>query len=118
VVIAIHGVTRFNLVAAAVSLTLSAGALSPNLAALWTPELVIFGSGDSIRFPQPGQWISPSDGNKRIGIETMDTQLPPAAPTTYLPVRDARSFVAALDFAKHIGIDTRTETRFHQVFSE
>ena len=41
-------------------------------------ELVIFGSGKQIRFPQPA-WIRPLI-DKQIGIETMDTQ---AACRTY-----------------------------------
>lgn len=47
------------------------------LASLQT-ELVIFGSGRQIRFPQ-GAWLKPLI-DKRIGIETMDTQ---AACRTY-----------------------------------
>ena len=47
------------------------------LAALNT-ELVIFGSGNRIRFPQ-GAWIKPLI-ERQIGIETMDTQ---AACRTY-----------------------------------
>ncbi|MEI6732993.1 MAG: Mth938-like domain-containing protein [Comamonadaceae bacterium] len=47
------------------------------LAAL-DPELVIFGSGQTIRFP-PGHWIKALI-EKQIGIETMDT---PAACRTY-----------------------------------
>ena len=42
------------------------------------PELVIFGSGDRIRFPQAA-WLQALYA-KRIGIETMDTQ---AACRTY-----------------------------------
>ncbi len=42
------------------------------------PELVIFGSGQRIRFPKP-PWLAPLYA-KRIGIETMDTQ---AACRTY-----------------------------------
>jgi uncharacterized protein len=42
------------------------------------PELVIFGSGDRIRFPN-GAWLN-ALFDKRIGIETMDTQ---AACRTY-----------------------------------
>jgi uncharacterized protein len=41
-------------------------------------ELIIFGSGSRIRFPQ-GQWIKPL-ADKQIGVETMDT---PAACRTY-----------------------------------
>ena len=47
------------------------------LAALGT-ELVIFGSGNQIRFPRP-DWIAPLV-NHQIGIETMDVQ---AACRTY-----------------------------------
>lgn len=47
------------------------------LAALGT-ELVIFGSGERIRFPQAA-WLRPLM-EKRIGLETMDTQ---AACRTY-----------------------------------
>ena len=47
------------------------------LAALNT-ELIIFGSGQKIRFPQ-ASWIKPLI-DKQIGIETMDT---PAACRTY-----------------------------------
>ena len=61
------------------------------LAAL-EPELVIFGSGDSIRFP-PGQWIAPLI-NKQIGIETMDTQ---AACRTYnILAGEGRKVIVAL----------------------
>jgi uncharacterized protein len=47
------------------------------LAALGT-ELIIFGSGNRIRFPNPA-WIAPLVG-RQIGIETMDVQ---AACRTY-----------------------------------
>lgn len=47
------------------------------LAAL-NPELVLFGSGERIRFPQP-QWLQALYA-RRIGLETMDTQ---AACRTY-----------------------------------
>jgi uncharacterized protein len=47
------------------------------LAALGT-ELIIFGSGDRIRFPSPA-WIAPLV-SRQIGIETMDVQ---AACRTY-----------------------------------
>lgn len=47
------------------------------LAAL-SPELVIFGSGERIRFPKP-QWLETLFA-QRIGLETMDTQ---AACRTY-----------------------------------
>ena len=42
------------------------------------PELVIFGSGQRLRFPKPA-WIRPLV-EKRIGLETMDT---PAACRTF-----------------------------------
>jgi uncharacterized protein len=41
-------------------------------------ELVVFGSGNQLRFPQPA-WIKPLI-DKQTGIETMDTQ---AACRTY-----------------------------------
>ncbi len=41
-------------------------------------ELVIFGSGERLRFPEPA-WLSPLIA-KRIGVETMDTR---AACRTY-----------------------------------
>ena len=43
-----------------------------------SPELVVFGSGERLRFPRPA-WIRPLV-EKRIGIETMDT---PAACRTF-----------------------------------
>lgn len=46
--------------------------------AVMDAELVIFGSGNRIRFPQ-AEWIRPLT-EKQIGIETMDTQ---AACRTY-----------------------------------
>ena len=42
------------------------------------PKLVIFGSGQRLRFPKPA-WIRPLV-EKRIGLETMDT---PAACRTF-----------------------------------
>jgi uncharacterized protein len=61
------------------------------LAALNT-ELVIFGSGDRLRFPQ-GAWIK-SLIDKQIGLETMDT---PAACRTYnILAGEGRSVVVAL----------------------
>ena len=55
-------------------------------------ELVIFGSGDRIRFPQP-VWLKPLMA-KRIGLETMDTQ---AACRTYnILAGEGRHVVAAL----------------------
>ena len=55
-------------------------------------ELVIFGSGESIHFPQPA-WLAPLIA-KRIGIETMDTK---AACRTYnILSGEGRKVVAAL----------------------
>ena len=55
-------------------------------------ELVIFGSGQHIRFPQ-GVWIKPLI-DKQIGIETMDTQ---AACRTYnILAGEGRYVVVAL----------------------
>ncbi|HSV52179.1 MAG TPA: Mth938-like domain-containing protein [Burkholderiaceae bacterium] len=55
-------------------------------------ELVIFGSGSRIRFPQ-GAWLKPLMA-KRIGVETMDT---PAACRTYnILAGEGRNVVAAL----------------------
>jgi uncharacterized protein len=56
------------------------------------PELVIFGSGPRLRFPQ-ASWIRPLI-ERRIGIETMDTA---AACRTYnILVGEGRSAIAAL----------------------
>jgi uncharacterized protein len=61
------------------------------LAAL-QPELVIFGSGQQIRFPQ-GFWIK-SLIEQQIGLETMDTQ---AACRTYnVLAGEGRKVIAAL----------------------
>ena len=55
-------------------------------------EVVIFGSGSRIRFPQPA-WLKPMMA-KRIGIETMDTA---AACRTYnILAQEGRSCAAAL----------------------
>jgi uncharacterized protein len=55
-------------------------------------ELVIFGSGNLIRFPQPA-WIKPLI-DKQTGVETMDTQ---AACRTYnILASEGRNVVAAL----------------------
>ena len=55
-------------------------------------ELVVFGSGDRLRFP-PGAWLSALMG-KRIGLETMDTR---AACRTYnILAGEGRRVVAAL----------------------
>ena len=60
--------------------------------AAMTPELVIFGSGSRIRFPQP-VWLKPLMA-QRIGIETMDTQ---AACRTYnILAQEGRHVVVAL----------------------
>lgn len=60
--------------------------------AAMAPELVIFGSGNSIRFPYP-QWLALLY-SKRIGIETMDTQ---AACRTYnILAGEGRDVVLAL----------------------
>ena len=56
------------------------------------PELVIFGSGSRIRFPQP-QWLRGLI-QARVGLETMDTA---AACRTYnVLASERRSVVAAL----------------------
>lgn len=63
------------------------------LAAL-DPELVIFGSGQRIRFPGPA--LMQALMARRIGLETMDT---PAACRTYnVLLAEGRSVVAALLF--------------------
>ncbi len=55
-------------------------------------ELVLFGSGDRIRFPPPA-WLAPLM-HRRIGLETMDTQ---AACRTYnILSSEGRMVVAAL----------------------
>jgi len=60
--------------------------------ALLEPELVIFGSGARLRFPQPS-WVRTLLG-RRIGVETMDTA---AACRTYnVLASEQRSVVAAL----------------------
>jgi len=61
------------------------------LAAL-KPELVIFGSGERIRFPQPA-WLKPLIA-QRLGLETMDTR---AACRTYnILAQEGRHVVVAL----------------------
>lgn len=56
------------------------------------PELVLFGSGDRLRFPHPA-WLA-SLVNRRIGVETMDTA---AACRTYnILAGEGRHVVAAL----------------------
>lgn len=60
--------------------------------AAMAPELVIFGSGGRIRFPQP-VWLKPLMA-QRIGMETMDTQ---AACRTYnILAQEGRHVVVAL----------------------
>lgn len=55
-------------------------------------ELVIFGSGSRLRFPEPA-WLRPLI-DKRIGLETMDTQ---AACRTYnILAGEGRNVLAAL----------------------
>jgi uncharacterized protein len=55
-------------------------------------EVVIFGSGSRIRFPQPA-WLQPMLA-RRVGIETMDT---PAACRTYnILAHEGRSVAVAL----------------------
>lgn len=55
-------------------------------------ELIIFGSGERIRFPQPA-WLAPLMA-KRVGVETMDT---PAACRTYnILAGEGRKVVTAL----------------------
>lgn len=56
------------------------------------PELLIFGSGKSLVFPEP-QWLSPL-ANRRIGIETMDTQA--ACRTFNILAAEGRHVIAAL----------------------
>ncbi|APW37023.1 hypothetical protein RD110_07250 [Rhodoferax koreense] len=56
------------------------------------PELVIFGSGDRIRFPQPA-WLQALIA-QRLGLETMDTR---AACRTYnILAQEGRHVVVAL----------------------
>ena len=56
------------------------------------PELVIFGSGDRLRFPRP-EWLRPLV-EAHIGVETMDTA---AACRTYnILLGEGRRVVAAL----------------------
>jgi uncharacterized protein len=56
------------------------------------PELVIFGSGERIRFPKP-QWLQALYA-RRIGVETMDTQA--ACRTFNFLAGEGRKVVAAL----------------------
>jgi uncharacterized protein len=56
------------------------------------PELILFGSGDRIRFPKP-EWLQALYA-QRIGVETMDTQ---AACRTYnFLAGEGRKVMAAL----------------------
>lgn len=55
-------------------------------------ELILFGSGERIRFPQP-QWLQ-ALYNRRIGLETMDTQA--ACRTFNFLAAEGRKVVAAL----------------------
>lgn len=56
------------------------------------PELILFGSGDRLRFPRP-EWLAALYA-QRIGVETMDTQ---AACRTYnFLVGEGRKVIAAL----------------------
>ena len=60
--------------------------------AVWAPELVLFGSGTALRFPQP-RWLA-ALAARRIGVETMDTL---AACRTYnILAGEGRHVVAAL----------------------
>ena len=62
--------------------------------ALHNPELVIFGSGPRLRFPNAA-WLRPLI-ERRIGVETMDTA---AACRTYnVLLAEGRSVLAALIF--------------------
>ena len=62
--------------------------------ALHGPELVIFGSGSRLRFPN-AMWLRPLI-ERRIGVETMDTA---AACRTYnVLLAEGRSVLAALIF--------------------
>jgi uncharacterized protein len=58
----------------------------------WGAELVLFGSGQCLRFPQAG-WLN-ALYSRRIGLETMDTQ---AACRTYnFLAAEGRKVIAAL----------------------
>lgn len=63
-----------------------------DMLAAMAPELVLFGSGEKIRFPKPA-WLQ-ALVHKRIGLETMDT---PAACRTYnILAGEGRHVVVAL----------------------
>ena len=65
-------------------------------------ELVVFGSGERIRFPAPA-WLAPLI-SKRIGIETMDTK---AACRTYnILSGEGRKVVVALLIENASGCDS------------
>ena len=69
---------------------LSAAHFAPFLAL--RPELILFGSGDTLRFARP-QWLAELYA-QRIGVETMDTQ---AACRTYnFLAGEGRKVIAAL----------------------
>lgn len=55
-------------------------------------ELILFGSGNAIRFPQP-QWLQALYA-RRVGLETMDTQA--ACRTFNFLAAEGRKVVAAL----------------------
>jgi uncharacterized protein len=60
--------------------------------ALLKPELIVFGSGNSLRFPRPA-WLAALT-QARIGVETMDTA---AACRTYnILASEGRRVIAAL----------------------
>ena len=62
-------------------------------------ELVVFGSGLRLRFPQPA-WLKPLYA-RRIGLETMDTR---AACRTYnILAQEGRNVVAALLMEETMG---------------
>jgi uncharacterized protein len=63
-----------------------------DLLAALEPELILFGSGERIRFPHP-QWLQ-SLYARRIGVETMDTQA--ACRTFNFLAGEGRRVVAAL----------------------
>ena len=67
---------------------------APHFAQLATmdAELILFGSGERIRFPQP-QWLQALYA-RRIGLETMDTQA--ACRTFNFRAGEGRKVVAAL----------------------
>jgi len=58
----------------------------------WGAELVLFGSGERLRFPQ-AQWLNTLYA-RRIGVETMDT--PAACRTFNFLAAEGRKVIAAL----------------------